>query len=265
MKTKIIFLTLVLLFFVPIAKASVLDCSKVADGNYDEVLPSGKNIITKKHIELAYDHLRGYCCNVYSSRIDCDGNDGDSGGMDSALLFEHLMNLGFRSLDGREDLAYGLPMDDEGLERRNEISELAMDTDGVSGDDVLNKFEEYWGEEINIYNEDTLAGKYGKVCEEAKIIADNVDVYKGDQIDITTLYNSCTSMANARVRKEIGLVQNIAISASRRQQSNNFDQYAYDYFARNRLMELGSGFSRFEGTFNSVAKQVTEGTAQCNN
>ncbi len=264
MKAKVLLsLSTVFFVFVWTSFSSQYDCDKI-DSNNKSSDSEQISILSKDLVEQAYKNLRWYCCRSYAYSTKNCNEDKWEMGMDSAYLYEHLVDLWFRKLDWIESVSYNIELYWTWLEWREKINELATDTEGNSWNDVIELFHEYRWKNANIYADDKLPSKYLQVCEEAMIIADDIWISSSEDLRISSFYNSCTQLASARVQREIAMVQNIAIKQAWKQQSKNISNYSYNYFAKNRLMGLLEWFGRFQWLFNSVSKKVTEWTAQCN-
>lgn len=71
---------------------------------------SYENIFPQKNVIIAINNLKNYCCQK-KLMIDMSmcKNIPDTDGANSNILYDHLIDVGFRSLDGEKNLYYNKP------------------------------------------------------------------------------------------------------------------------------------------------------------
>ncbi|MEI8091153.1 MAG: hypothetical protein WCG98_02655 [bacterium] len=145
--------------------------NKLAGVNFEGIMP-------QVAVAKAVENLKKYCC--VSKIIDesfCKNFKDDTEQLypQSAYLYDHLLDVAFRRLDGRADLAYGLSPDKDGEARRNLFNGFA--TAQVTTSKIISDaYAKYRTRKIIVikdkdltkfmleYNNSTLADKYANMC-----------------------------------------------------------------------------------------------------
>lgn len=181
------------------ADDTVNDCNLVANKKYDDSMQmysvlEGKyqNVIPKTAYEKALIHLKAYCCNqkqILCSKEETDSLPKEKTYPASPYLFDHLIDITMRRLDGIQELVYGLDVDPAGLARRNLITKAANEINGEQAKTIKKEYTAYWTlhkkttknltwvtTNYNSENSDnfSLGDKYNSLCKIIKTIYEDI-------------------------------------------------------------------------------------------
>jgi hypothetical protein len=99
-----------------------------------------KKIYPYDNIKVAVNNLRSYCCKVQDEKSLCKSSnntreDESTTYAYSNKLYDHLIDVGFRALDGDPDLYHQEPLlqlgDKNGAQRYTAMTELATNVNGA--------------------------------------------------------------------------------------------------------------------------------------
>lgn len=170
------------------------DCGLVVNTNINAVLTNytaNYQIYTQflpaEAFNQALINLKAYCC---AQVINPPCTDEEKANlptqyMESAYLFDHLIDISMRRLDGNKALAYGLEPDPTGSERRTKINGIASTTTGIPANEIEKIYKSYRtlhkNENVDItkYNAGDLAtfslrDKYDKLCTNVKNLYEGI-------------------------------------------------------------------------------------------
>lgn len=192
-----------------------------------------------ENARVAATHLLAYCCEKkWTNAEDCAGAGlatvlpGSLLYAESPYLYDHLIDVGFRRLDGDEATQYpDAKLDDAGKTRRKNIRDYATATNGVIPRIILEQYGMAWEVEKSIpYSSETnpdfktisknrstygLKNKYFTTCYLAQYINNGFisahDVRESTTVGNTDLYNSCIRLANTVIEKEFNYVKFVMI------------------------------------------------------
>lgn len=249
--------------------------------NWYEVFPS---IYPVKLIQTAQKNHRNYCCKYHSTvtpvAMDnyCLANKTDDY-LDSPWLYDHLVDVGFRYLDGVPDLQYDdTPTDRKGTEWREKITEVWSNPNGTIPLSIMSQYKEYrWdrskGPEIVQsqtqtcpdsvvrfvkYNEDRetlpLSQKYFVICELSSCMASN---------EKNAHLSFCQNLALERTIQEDTYVQGVIVYQGEQAIQTSFNSYARSYMNHNRLPALLEKIVTMAKWFWFVDSKVPEMTRMC--
>lgn len=97
------------------------------------------NVLPAEAFKRALINLKSYCCTQVNFKVSCSANDIQNikpPYPESAFLFDHLIDVAMRRLDGDKKLAYGLDPDPTALERRQKIAEIAGSANGTPANTI---------------------------------------------------------------------------------------------------------------------------------
>lgn len=237
------------------------------------------SLYPEKLIETAQQHLTAYCCTSKKEYLNtttiCENITSDPY-VDSPRLYDHLIDLGMRYLDGDSDLQYSqAPLDTKGKERRDFINEYGNNPTGWIPLELQNKYTQYRGtmvEDFDIienwksceqrakvfseYNQNrdsiSLAKKYFIMCELSSCM---VDGKKNNRI------SACQSLVTERITGERNYVQWLLLHQGTLALATNFEAYAlwyinHDLFAT--LLEKIVMMSKWLGFVNNKVNEMTK-------
>lgn len=186
---------------------------------------------------------------------------------DSIFLFDHLIDIGLRRLDGKQELVYGLSPDSKAADRRTFITQAAEDKDGTSAQIILDRRKTdrtrtqiyvdhrsavQFKEIIEQYGQSTVADRYGSVCNIISIVSQGLN---GGTINDTVL-KKCKKLVDQRVANEQRYVQNIMMKKSNELLYNVRQAYSNEYFIQNRMMALMATLDTMRGLFGTFVQQA---------
>lgn len=237
------------------------------------------SLYPEKLIEIAQQHLTAYCCTSKKEYLNtttiCENITSDSY-VDSPRLYDHLIDLGMRYLDGDSDLQYSqAPLDTKGKERRNFVNEYGNNPTGWIPLELQNKYTQYRGtmvEDFDIieswksceqrakvfseYNQNrnniSLAKKYFVICELSSCM---VNGEKNNRI------SACQSLVTERITGERNYVQWLLLHQGTLALATNFEAYAlwhinHDMFTA--LLEKIVMMSKWLGFVNNKVNEMTK-------
>ena len=135
------------------ADDSIHDCGTVVGKNLEgtlsmyEVISGYKTVIPKDAFNKALINLKTYCCS--QKKITCTPEEMDAlpkeklMSPESPYLFDHLIDVTMRRLDGIQELAYGLEVDTAGKTRRKLITDAANKINGEQAKTIKEDFMAY--------------------------------------------------------------------------------------------------------------------------
>lgn len=183
---------LVIMCIATIGGAFADDCNILTDENHvipiDQHIKSlvdiygttqYKTVLPIEAFNKALINLKAYCCTQAFQKW-CSSDDIKNKPEHypaSAFLFDHLLDVAMRRLDGITGLAYNLSLDPTGLERRTKIAEIANSANGMPANKIESTYTGYrtvhkytdLGIVISGYNKNiatiSLGDKYDTICE----------------------------------------------------------------------------------------------------
>ncbi len=239
-------------------------------------------IYSQNDLEVAFVHLWSYCCQEKLGKNQCaDSNNLPSEVPESPYFFDHLIDVGFRKLDGDPRISYdALVLNSRWMERRNTITDLATSAEWSKPEQIFAYFQKYRkpenlfkdGSQIGCSNfslkpisEAWLANRYLQVCAAASCIVQN-EAFTSLGFWVTnsnTIKNRCNSMAFDRYKREVDYVETVSLYQSSKILTDGFHSYMSDYFLQNRRVTLMEKFADMDSSFATVVQKVMEWTKQC--
>lgn len=136
---------MIIISLATISRTYANDCSILVDENKTTVIDENieaivnsyaevyRNVLPKEAFKKALINLKAHCC---TKEIKKSCSSGDIKNIqlpypESAFLFDHLLDVAMRRLDGITGLAYNLSPDPTALERRTKITEMANSANGM--------------------------------------------------------------------------------------------------------------------------------------
>lgn len=215
----------------------------------------------------AVTNLKAYCCDNYPEWINvCNSTDEVDDYPQSEYLYDHLVDVAFRNLDGFGwNYWYGLEPDVLWSEWRKFILKESESVTGWVAAKIGKEYDKYWklkwyqysDEFLSDYNnieKVSLADKYYFVCDIVKNIIDIDSVWR-DKLD-SIYYDRCVAMAYNRIHDENLYVKTIMISASNQLLRSSFDAYLIKYFVQEKLSLLKMKLVEFVDSFYTIYKQA---------
>jgi len=259
-----------------IAQSYANDC-KIFEGDIEKTY-AGKQeyrqFLDENAFQKAIIHLKAYCCKHH---IKCTDNLPEKHYPQSAFLFDHLVDVSMRRLDGIKELAYGLDPDPMAKTRREEINKIAADPTGQQAVGIQELLNNYRPKEdkkktqrtntivLPKYNtsnteELSLTDKYATLCEINKIIYQDLVVTQavplGRYSDTSSFYRKCINLTRARVQSEIQYVKLLMVQKSSQMLDTTTKAYTKTYFGQEKLMGLRTLITKVKNLFQTIVKQA---------
>lgn len=258
------------------------DCNIVTETNFNGTqwlfeLTSYTNVVPVDAFNIAIIHLQAYCCN--EKKILCSDTlknklPTEKNYPQSPYLFDHLIDVTMRRLDGIPELAYGLPPDKAGEARRKTITKFANNTNGEHAETIKDTFtsyrtlnkkntkdlekvkERFGGENIEGFS---LADRYNTVCKLMKGIYEEIQDKKteiGGEFEDNSFFKKCKNMVKERVDREQGYTKLIIVKQSSQLLNKTTEAYTQTYFVEEKLMWLWKLISNVKDLFETIVQQA---------
>lgn len=230
-----------------------------------------EGVMPAKAISQALVNLKKACCmsqEMSNKETYCKGYINSEKYPNSLFLYDQLLDIWLRRLDGNTDLAYGVEPDPKGLERREFITNAAEDKDGaVTAKTVLekrdtdrtrkkiytdNRTEIQFKDTIQNYGEQTLADKYYNTCNVVGYVYEQLRADETKTIDITT----CQSLINKRIADESTYTRVVMIKKSNELLHNTIQAYMQKYFIEDKMMTLMVLINKVKSLFSTMVQQA---------
>ena len=287
MKKNLVFIsffTILILWSTGFAETSpAIECRE-----YNPVLKNGYETFSSIYpvalTKTAQKNHRNYCCKQHSDitppQMDeyCVTNPTDDF-VDSPWLFDHLVDVGFRYLDGVKDLQYdNTPTDVKGKEWREKITEIGSNPNGTIPLAIMSEYQKFrWDRNKDLeiiqsqkqscvdsvvrfkkYNQERdtlpLTQKYFVICELSSCMSSN---------EKNALLPRCQNVARERILQEDTYVQAIAVKQWEQSIQTSFNGYARGYLNHTRLDKLLEKIVMMAKWFGFVDAKVPEMTRMC--
>ncbi|MCX6822710.1 MAG: hypothetical protein NTX91_01780 [candidate division SR1 bacterium] len=236
----------------------------------------GKNIegvLPAEAISQALINLKLACCTSTSINKDaafCASFKNKKDYPNSIYLYDQLLDVSIRRLDGDSNLAYGLEPDPTGKAWKEFITTAAESKDGASAQAIL----ERWNTDrsrskilpddvspqgisdfILNYNlaNTTLADKYYNVCT---VIGNIYKQMNGGVAVNTNTQKACQNLINKRIADENNYTQIIIIKKSNELLHNTLQAYTQKYFVQEKMMVLLTLMNKVKSLFSTMVQQA---------
>lgn len=232
------------------------------------------DLLPKEAVERASKNLRVFCCEQKMLRdLDwtpedkkiCKEKDlpANKSFPQSQYLFDHLVDVMLRRLDGNPDLIYpDVPLHPKAKIWRETIREYAISPEWKSPAELINTSVGNW---VNP-NPDGLINLYGKVCSTAYDYYTRLAASKSSpwaQATAKTAIDTCPVVIKSIIQYELMYIRVTIDLLANRSLGHSMSTYLKDYYANNRLVNLQSTINEMVGAFTTVNRFYVEGTKQC--
>lgn len=259
------------------------DCSTV-QGNEQSLITRYEGMteyhkfLSKEGFITIISNLKAYCCS--QNLIECSENEKanlpEKNYPESPYMFDHLIDMTMRRLDGIPSLAYGKDVDPMAKFRRETIDAIAADPTGAQAMTVEDKFATYRSldrkktkniKERVLPNYDTtntellsLADKYNKLCEINKLlykdIQDNQSIIVGEYSESNSFYRKCETMVRERIQRETQYTKLLMIQKSTQMLTETTKEYTKTHFVEEKLMGLRNLITKVKDFFQTIVQQA---------
>jgi len=248
-------------------------------------------LFTEDVLIRAFNSLKSYCCQKYLL-----WNCGDFQSLDiypeSEYLYDHLLDVSFRKLDVLE-LYLDVQPDSKALDWNRAISDEVSDWWWGHAKTLQDSYLKYrktepvkvfsdWDSEAFVckdssssrqylsslsaeYDWYNLYQRYQSICGinycMYKILSKNLS--KIDNSDLRDWFVSCRKITEARISSEYNYAKTTIMRQSAKLLEDNMHSYIYNYFGKNRLMNLQESISNFARFFKEVSQTSPEWTPEC--
>ncbi len=291
----ILLLTIVSCGFFTSAAESDGDCKSV----FSRQNISNEGIIyPDQNIKIAINNLKSYCCEHYSEDLGIekctDTVINNKNYANSNRIYDHLIDIGFRSLDGNPNLEYPLQKEDENWKARyTRLNTKATDPKGVIPFVLRDRYGRYRGFQQNgrtdynlhefsscennakqytrykeIRNQEPnlsetenktqwiwLASKYMITCHIARCII------KGGQYNSN--FSSCKQLALQRIQSETNYIQILMIQQGLLWLTTNFNAYTQWYMIQWQFGPLLEQIQSMNQWLETINNKVGDFTRTC--
>ena len=280
---------------------SINDCSWYSAVTQDWYIAGANNLtntawdqvalayFTDKDLWVIYTHFRQFCCIDQLASDGCEDQPWEKQFAMSPFIADHLINIGFRKLDGVEthckklwhDCVNRTGVPDLSVAWREKITEIAEDRAWYPPILIEKTFHEYWWDtEANdkaiaaIHKKDragvnTLRAQYLHICEEITALQQYLDPQTWSETDYIQATNGewlerhCKQLANQRYLDEVKYVRTLMVEKWVKYLIQNLEAYSLDYMIDNRFNDLSDKYTNLEACFSTVLSYSTN-TACCN-
>lgn len=236
----------------------------------------GKNIegvLPAEAISQALINLKLACCTSTSINKDaafCASFKNKKDYPNSIYLYDQLLDVSIRRLDGDSNLAYGLEPDPTGKAWKEFITTAAESKDGASAQAILERWNtdrsrskilpddvspQWISDFILNYNlaNTTLADKYYNVCT---VIGNIYKQMNGWVAVNTNTQKACQNLINKRIADENNYTQIIIIKKSNELLHNTLQAYTQKYFVQEKMMVLLTLMNKVKSLFSTMVQQA---------
>lgn len=238
-----------------------------------------KTVLPIEAFNKALINLKAYCC-TQAFQKDCSSGDINNKPEHypaSAFLFDHLLDVAMRRLDGITWLAYnmdgdpkGVTPDPTGLDRRTKITEIANSANGTPANKIESLYTGYrtghkytdLGIVISGYNKNiatvSLGDKYDTICELVRDIYNKTT--SGTIIwsitETNSFFNGCKNLVRERVKRETGYVKMLMVQKSNQVFTETMKAYTKKYFVEEKIMALWNLINKVKDIFKTIVQQA---------
>ena len=257
-----------------------------------------RNIYPYDNIKVAINNLRSYCCKVQHEESLCKSSnntreDESETYAYSNKLYDHLIDVGFRALDGDTSLYHQQPFlqlgDKNGEQRYTMITELATNVNGAiplkirkeygtyrwfkengaffynlneekdckNNSEQYKDFDERWNTSPTDEKAIPLAAKYLITCHITQCI--QAPWYQSEPWD----FSLCKALAIKRIKSESSYVQILMVQQWLAGLLTNFEAYTEWYFIQDRFQKLLEKINEMNAGLTHVNNKVSEMTKMC--
>lgn len=266
----IVFMTIIFVWFSYGQRDGDGDCGMVKWWNivFVERNPA---LLPKEAVIRASKNLRSFCCeqkmirNTETNTEICKDQDLPANKQfpQSQYLFDHLVDIMLRRLDGNPDLIYpDVPLHPRGKIWREIIRQYAVVPEWKSPAQLINISMDDWVAP----KPDGLIKLYGSVCSTAYSYYTSLAASKespGAQVTAKTAIDICPTLVQSIVQYELMYIRMIIDLLANRSLWHSMSTYLKDYYANNRLVNLQSTINEMVGAFTTVNRFYVEWTKQC--
>lgn len=190
---------------------------------------------------------------------------------ESAFIFDHIVDITMRRLDGYAPLAYGIAPDPTAKERRELITKLSEAANGWTAKEIEDKYKIYRKPHnntkesvLNNYNTNvetvSLIDKYQNLCEITKWLYENLKINDKTIIwgiqDPESYFNGCKNLVRQRVKRENGYVKILMVQKTGKMIDEVTKAYTKKHFVEEKLLELRDLITKVKNLFQDMVKQA---------
>ena len=241
-------------------------------------------VMPAKAISQALVNLKKACCMSQSINKGqyCEGYTKSENYPNSIILYDQLLDVWLRRLDGNSELAYGIDPDSKGKDRRDFITKAAQDKDGaITAKSILERrntdrtrkmiYTNDWSDiefttAIQNYANRTLADRYYNLCNVVGTIYNKLRSDQTTVIDIETCQSGFTTPdkikktyrkgMDGRIADEATYSRVIMIKKSNELLHNTLQAYIQTYFVQNKMMVLTTLLNKVKALFSTMVQQA---------
>ena len=248
--------------------ASINDCAIVNNADikntsgYSQMLKTVEEkdftrVLPEEALQKALENLKKFCCQSNTLQEEnCKGYKEKQGYPLSPFLYDHLIDVQLRRLDGIQELSYGIQGDPMGIQRRQFIENTLKAEVSPQAKEITEKYKTYWTSKNTINEQSTseqisrflreynttqtsLIDKYNTTCQ---IMANlynsiaNEKVLLGNSKNKNSAYSTCQNIVQRRIANEHTLVKAIIIKTSNETIHETYKTYTMKYFIQEKII-----------------------------
>lgn len=234
------------------------------------------NVLPIEAFKRALINLKFHCCTKEIQK-SCSSDDIKNIQItypESAFLFDHLIDIAMRRLDGITWLAYNISPDPTALERRTKITEIAKSANGTPANKIEETYTGYWTLHINTTKKlDTvliwyksnnievlsLGDKYATICELMTEIYNGTINERGNiwaTTETSSFLSKCKNLVQERVKRETSYTKILMVQKSSQLFDETTKAYTKKYFVEEKLSALWTLISKVKDIFKVIVKQA---------
>lgn len=243
------------------------DCSFVDSDKEKQSLLNYVVVFPKEVFNRAVDNLRAYCCDKYSDNIiACKSANQVDDYPNSEYLYDHLLDIAFRRLDGFTwNYVYGMEPDIMWLEWRQFITKASKSITWDIAERIWVEYDKYRKLKYYKYDDNfllnynnldsvSLTDKYYLICDILQDLVNKNFIWR-EKSD-SDYYSKCRQLAYTRIENEDLYVKTIMIESSNQLLKSNFDAYLMKYFFQEKISSLKEKMVEFMNIFYTIFKQA---------
>lgn len=236
-----------------------------------------RTFYTDKDLRSTYAQFKCQCCDSNPSHPGCEAFTCkmEKYYAESSFLFDHLVTVGMKKLDGIAETCDALQIDchPKATERRDRITKQAEHPEWAPASLIAETFEKYRGgpdEQYNIINDpQNITQSYRRMCTEANFIEQYVS-FEAKNLSVTNKNNNpqtwiqaCATLVNNRYVQEASYVRTLMIQKWVDYVVTSLNNYLSKYFVKNRMYELLQKYTELDWCVSTVLKMANKKTENC--
>ncbi len=225
-------------------------------------------VLPSTGVKQALTNLKAYCCSRPMLLICSDEEKNNLPKQyypESDSLFDHLVDVAMRRLDGVTGLAYNLVPDPTGLEWRGKITEIAKSATGAQAGEIKKLFIDYrtlhdkFDTIKKNYNKNiatvSLGDKYKETCKLMREIYEKLGFDTKSHISDSSMIR-CENIIQNRINREWLNTKILMIQKANQLLDEGIKAYTQKHFVQEKMMALRNIVTRMQDVFKTMVQQA---------